>query len=467
LRIDWNIEARYKVTLLSVVNIIVIAVLGPSKYWVSVVNSIPIAHALFWTAISLVASTIGTRLPLGRAVAYIGEPIDIAGIIIVGPIPIIVANVAALLINPAFEGRERLKKLPFNITLWVFAPLLAGWVFSLFHLETIKAIGLLEIVAIVCTNIVYSVALVGNVAAAISITEKLPFITVVKKNYKYTEIASLAMIPVSIIMVVLWSDLGEIGVLLLLVPIILVPSLGVKVAFERGRLEEKIRKENQVTEFGKTAASVLHEMGKPISRIVLVAEKAMEHAAEGNQQQTLQEIIKWAQNAGNLAKEMFSGFSWQIQLEKTKIEEVLSAAIALMPVMDQGRVTIINNTTVDKAVWDAKKIELVVSNLLINAVESSSSHNVCLKIDSRGQRMFFSKKPNFIVITVVDQGHGLPSGPVDQIFDPLFSTKKGGRGIGLFLCKQIALAHGGDLVAVPGSKKGAEFMLKLPIDAST
>ena len=71
-----------------------------------------------------------------------------------------------------------------------------------------------------------------------------------------------------------------------------------------------------------------------------------------------------------------------------------------------------------------------------------------------------------IMITVSDQGEGFPSGPIDQIFDPLFSTKRGGKGMGLFLSKQIAIAHGGDLNAVPGVPQGAEFILQLPIDSS-
>ncbi|MFC1540379.1 hypothetical protein ACFL41_02675, partial [Gemmatimonadota bacterium] len=184
-----------------------------------------------------------------------GELIDIAGIIIVGPIPIIAANVITLVTRAVSGSRDRLNRLPFNLPLWVFTPLLAGWIFSRFRIDTIEVIGFPEIVAIVCTQIAYSVSCISHVAAAVSFTEKLPYIAVLKKNYLYPEIASIAMIPVSIIMIVLWGDYGEIGVLLLLVPILLM-TFGIKVAFQRGRLEEKVRKENQVTEFGKTAASV-------------------------------------------------------------------------------------------------------------------------------------------------------------------------------------------------------------------
>ena len=458
-------NARAKVLLISIFDTGIITLLLITCYWVKEGASTPISYAAFWASISFVASNIGTRLPLGRAVTSIGEPIDIAGIIIVGPIPIIIANVLALLVNAVTEGRDRQRKLPFNIILWIFAPLLAGWISSLFMVDNMLGINVSTIIAVVCTYLVYSTALFSHVAAAISFTENIPYLKVLKTNYYYSEIASIAMIPIAIIMVILWDDYGAIGVVLLLVPITLM-SIGLKYAFERGRLEERIRKENQIAEFGKTAASVLHEISKPISRIVMEAEQMRKFTEDKQQIQYLSNIMKWAEDAGDMTREMFAGFARQIQLSKISIDTIIQSAVAMVPENDKHRVSISINLVNRYVNWDVKKIELVISNLLVNAIESSTTDDIIIRVDAVNRGRFLSRKPHMIMITVSDQGEGFPSGPIDQIFDPLFSTKRSGKGMGLFLSKQIAIAHGGDLNAVPGVPQGAEFILQLPIDSS-
>ncbi|MFC1628440.1 sensor histidine kinase [Gemmatimonadota bacterium] len=458
-------STRVKISLISILDVVVITLLLISHYWVGEEVTYSITMAVFWSSISFIASIIGTRLPLGRAVASVGEPIDIAGIIIVGPFPIIIANVTALLVNAFSEGRERQKKLPFNIILWIFAPLLAGWILSLFRTVEAQKIDVSAILAIVSIYLVYSIAHLSHVTAAISITEKIPYIKVLKKNYLYSEIASIAVIPIAIIMIILWGDYGVMGVVLLLIPMTLI-SVGLKYAFERGRLDERIRKENQIAEFGKIAASVLHEIGKPISRIVMEAEQVRNTTADKQQIQHLSSIIDWAKDAGNTTRDMFAGFARQNQFNKTTINQIIQSAVAMVPIQEKHRITISINSAIRSVIWDAKQIELVISNLLINATESSTIDDIVIRVDVVDSGKLFFRKPAKIMITIIDLGEGFPSGPIAQVFDPLFSTKKGGRGMGLFLAKQIAIAHGGDLNAVPGVPRGAEFILTLPSDAS-
>ncbi|MFC1595475.1 sensor histidine kinase [Gemmatimonadota bacterium] len=456
---------RAKISLISTIDAGIIILLIFSGYWMGEKAAIPITYSVFWASLSFIASIMGTRLPLGRAIVSIGEPIDIAGIIIVGPFPIIIANVVALLVNAITEGRERFKKLPFNIVLWVLAPLLSGWVLSVITTDNMFAINTSTVIAIICMYIVYSITLFTHVAAAISISDNISYKKVIIKNYTYPEIASLSMMPIAIIMVILWSDHGAMGVVLLLIPIALM-TIGLKYAFERGRLEERIRKENQITEFGKIAASVLHEISRPISRIVMEAEQVREVTEDKQQILHLSNIVNWAKDAGNMTREMFAGFARQIQLSKITVDKIMQSAIAILPENEKHRVSISINSTIRCVNWDAKKIELVISNLLINALESSTTEDIIIRVNTVKKGLFLSRKPHMIVISVSDQGEGLPSGPIAKIFDPLFSTKMGGKGMGLFLSKQIALAHGGDLNAVPGVPRGAEFLLRLPIDSA-
>ena len=107
-----------------------------------------------------------------------------------------------------------------------------------------------------------------------------------------------------------------------------------------------------------------------------------------------------------------------------------------------------------EALADPDLLDQVLVNLIknaIEAVEESAEKRVTLTggLDARGR----------VVITVADTGPGLPPDLAEQIFVPFFTTKPKGSGIGLPLVRQIMLAHGGTIEALPGPG-GAVFRLR-------
>jgi len=101
---------------------------------------------------------------------------------------------------------------------------------------------------------------------------------------------------------------------------------------------------------------------------------------------------------------------------------------------------------------DARKIESVLSNLLNNAVhalEGQGEIDVTISIDS-----------DFVIIKVKDFGPGIPKSDLKKIFEPMFTTKKTGTGLGLVICKSIVEQHGGSISV---SNKPTTFTITLPI----
>ena len=101
---------------------------------------------------------------------------------------------------------------------------------------------------------------------------------------------------------------------------------------------------------------------------------------------------------------------------------------------------------------DARKIEGVMSNLLNNAVyalEGQGEIDVTISADS-----------DFVTIQVRDSGPGIPKENLEKIFEPMFTTKKTGTGLGLVICKSIVEQHGGSISV---SNKPTTFTIKLPI----
>jgi nitrogen fixation/metabolism regulation signal transduction histidine kinase len=106
---------------------------------------------------------------------------------------------------------------------------------------------------------------------------------------------------------------------------------------------------------------------------------------------------------------------------------------------------------------DAELLEQALINLLKNACEAvGGRHGAAVRLACRidGDRA---------VLTVEDNGPGLPEADPEAAFVPFFTTKPGGSGIGLTLARQIALAHGGRLEHAPRPGGGAVFRLSLPM----
>ena len=67
--------------------------------------------------------------------------------------------------------------------------------------------------------------------------------------------------------------------------------------------------------------------------------------------------------------------------------------------------------------------------------------------------------------SVSDSGSGLPAGELEQVFEPFFSSKTNGLGLGLSVCRSIITAHGGKLWAINNPERGATFHFTLPVSS--
>jgi len=140
----------------------------------------------------------------------------------------------------------------------------------------------------------------------------------------------------------------------------------------------------------------------------------------------------------------------EIKKEKSSFLRILKLAINHVK---SSYGVIINLPENDVSVTcDARKMEAVMSNMLNNAVHA---------LDGQGEiDVTVSTDSNFVTIQVRDSGPGIPKENLEKIFEPMFTTKKTGTGLGLIICKSIIEQHGG---SVSVSNKPTTFTIKLPI----
>lgn len=162
-------------------------------------------------------------------------------------------------------------------------------------------------------------------------------------------------------------------------------------------------------------------------------------------------LLKFAETYRNLNK------ITTLNLKKVYVRELFGNLHQLMqPTFEQKNIEleIILRDTELSVEADPSLIEQVLINLIVNAMEAVK--------DQESPRIILSAEAitlKKVVVKVADNGTGIPEELLDKIFIPFFSTKKNGSGIGLSLCKQIAMLHKGNLQVQSIEGKGTVFSL--------
>ena len=111
---------------------------------------------------------------------------------------------------------------------------------------------------------------------------------------------------------------------------------------------------------------------------------------------------------------------------------------------------------------DRVQLQQVILNLIINAVEAMSG------VSERSRELLISTGQDAsgaVLVTVQDSGPGLNPESFDRLFDPFYTTKPGGMGMGLSICRSIVEAHGGRIWASRTAGPGAAIQFTLPSHA--
>lgn len=214
---------------------------------------------------------------------------------------------------------------------------------------------------------------------------------------------------------------------------------------------------------GQMSSSLAHELGQPLnacqsylSGIRLRLADQLKEYPELNG--ALEKAIANLNNAGTIIKNVRNFASKGAQNhELTTMKTLIDQTISLMGAQLANIEVLISGDPIasqSNIYANATEIQQVLTNLLINAIDAirstaSDVHRIEIKVMPKGD--------DCISVTVSDSGIGVPLELAAKIFEPYFSTKKSGLGMGLMLCKSIIEAHGGSFRLLPSSDKGASF----------
>lgn len=232
------------------------------------------------------------------------------------------------------------------------------------------------------------------------------------------------------------------------------------------KLEHLLNIQDKMASLGRVAAGMAHEIRNPLSgiNIYLNTLKKLQGKAGSEKKQNL--ILDQIQSASQkieavIRRVMDFAKPSEPNLVLTDINQPLLEAIKLTVVTMRKRGIALEKSVADKLPpipADKNLIEETVLNLLNNAAEAMRSMQKGKII-----RVSSAMEKNHIAIRVCDSGPGIPMNIRDKIFEPYFTTKAEGTGIGLSLCNRIIMDHGGSITVSDGELGGAEFRIELPV----
>jgi two-component system nitrogen regulation sensor histidine kinase NtrY len=227
------------------------------------------------------------------------------------------------------------------------------------------------------------------------------------------------------------------------------------------RSMEELTQRESLAAVGRFAAALAHEIRNPLTAIRLDLQRVEqtlepESPAKTLQGRALDEVDRLDRAVSGALGVARIG---RIERRPMELRPVLEAALASArpEVVERGGVIepLPTNLPSIELRGDPGALQQVFLNLLLNAAQAiDQGGHIAMTIEPAGEA---------VGVTVRDDGRGIPPEQLERVFEPFYSTKPAGTGLGLLIARQIVMAHGGvlDLESVPGV--GTAAMVRLPL----
>jgi PAS domain S-box-containing protein len=225
---------------------------------------------------------------------------------------------------------------------------------------------------------------------------------------------------------------------------------------------------SRVATLGEISASIAHEVNQPLAAIVANGQACLRFL--NHESPDLNEVrgaLEWVVKDGNRAAEVIQRVRTLVKKTDTQkvaldLNDAINDVVALLQrELAAHRVWLQLSLAADlpKVFADRVQLQQVVMNLIMNGAEAMQ----CVADRPRMLTIRSSVEDGRqVAVAVRDSGVGLTSDSQDRLFNAFFSTKPGGLGIGLSICRSIIEVHGGRLWATANAGPGATFQFVLP-----
>lgn len=228
------------------------------------------------------------------------------------------------------------------------------------------------------------------------------------------------------------------------------------------KLEDQLLYQERLAGVGELAAGVAHEIRNPLGNITASAQLCLsKYEFHKSVKRYLRIILKNSKQANRIVKDLLDFANpREVSFKMCDIGKVIDSACNLLKarcLKQRVRLTKRWSRRLPQILLDRKQLEGAFLNLILNALDAMQG----------GGRLAITAYPDFqnneVVISFSDTGSGIPPEDINRIFNPFFTTKEDGVGLGLSLALQVISHHKGRIDIESEVDQGTEVVVRLPI----
>ena len=235
------------------------------------------------------------------------------------------------------------------------------------------------------------------------------------------------------------------------------------------KLEEMAKRTEKFAAMGEMAANIAHEIRNPLGSIELFASLLKKDLKNEKNRDRASNIIGSVRNMNNkISNLLLFAREQNFSMKKININDVLNEVLKFSKqiIEKENVILTVNYENVDPIIkGDAELLKQVFLNLILNALQAMPERgnlHIETKIfdKTKEEKEIDDSK---VEIKFIDTGIGIPHEYIKRIFDPFFSTREGGTGLGLVIVHNIVDIHGGSIDVESNNGKGTFFNITFPL----
>lgn len=227
-------------------------------------------------------------------------------------------------------------------------------------------------------------------------------------------------------------------------------------------MRERLYQAERLSCLGKLGAGVAHEIRNPLNAISMAAQRLQSGVSKEKLERISHIIQDETSRLNNIVEDFLSlSRSNRMEFRPQPLTDLLDRVFFLLREEAGPRGIQVEKQWKDSSLqilMDTGRMEQALLNVVRNAMESISGEGrITMSCESRGERL--------AGITIKDTGKGIPEGEEKRIFDPFYTSKTNGVGLGLAIAHEIVVAHGGEIRVKSRVGKGSTFEILLPVQS--
>jgi signal transduction histidine kinase len=232
---------------------------------------------------------------------------------------------------------------------------------------------------------------------------------------------------------------------------------------ERDNLERQVKlkteqllKKEKLTAIGELSSRIAHDMRNPLSIIknsaemIQMSQKNMDKKTKEQWKRLDRGIYRIKHQVDDVLDYIKDN---PVKKKPSKISVILRDTLERIEIPDTIKINLPKNDQILPC--DSERLGIVFVNLIMNAIQAIGKNHGEIYIN------IADEPGDIVLISIKDSGPGIPKKLISKIFDPLFTTRQIGTGLGLPSCKNIIEKHGGSIDILSPKGKGATFLIRL------